>query len=128
MSTFVNRWFAVAVFALCGVILIEVALPLLVEPSREQGQTRYIVPRTADGQPDPQGVWQAMSPAAANIEPHAASTGVPAGLGVVEGGTIPYLPAALAKRNENFKNRGTMDPAAKCLLPGVPRVTYMGYP
>jgi len=47
---------------------------------------------------------------------------------VVEGGTIPYLPAALAKRQENFSKRVTADPELKCYLPGVPRATYMPFP
>jgi hypothetical protein len=54
--------------------------------------------------------------------------GVPAGQSVVEGGTIPYQPAALAKRKENFANRMTADPETKCYLPGVPRITYMPFP
>jgi hypothetical protein len=49
-------------------------------------------------------------------------------LGVVEGGEIPYLPAAAAKKKENFENRLTADPEIKCYLPGVPRATYMPYP
>ena len=38
------------------------------------------------------------------------------------------LPAALARRNENFANRKTADPESKCWLPGVPRITYMPFP
>jgi hypothetical protein len=49
-------------------------------------------------------------------------------MGVVVGGEIPYLPAALAKKKENFANRAKLDPEAKCYLPGVPRATYMPYP
>ena len=52
----------------------------------------------------------------------------PPGIGVVEGGEIPYLPAALAKKKENFANRLKLDPEVKCFLPGVPRATYMPYP
>jgi len=47
---------------------------------------------------------------------------------VVEGGEIPYLPAAAAKQKENYKNRMKLDPEVKCYLPGVPRATYMPYP
>ena len=53
---------------------------------------------------------------------------VPPGMGVVEGGEIPYLPAALAKRKENQEHWLTEDPEIKCFLPGVPRATYMPYP
>lgn len=86
------------------------------------------IPRTADGKPDLSGIWQTMNSAAWNVEDHGASLGVPAGQGVVEGGTIPYLPAALAKRNENYKNRATADPETQCYLLGVPRITYAGFP
>ena len=54
---------------------------------------------------------------------------MPAGQGVVEGGAIPYQPWALAKRQENFANRATLDPeTSAAILPGVPRITYMPYP
>jgi len=86
------------------------------------------IPRTSDGKPDLSGIWQAMTSAAWNVEDHTASPGVPAGQGVVEGGTIPYLPAALAKRNDNFAHRATADPEAKCYLLGVPRIMYAGFP
>jgi hypothetical protein len=49
-------------------------------------------------------------------------------MGVVEGNEIPYQPAALAKKRENFQNRETADPEAKCYLPGVPRLMYMPFP
>ena len=52
----------------------------------------------------------------------------PAGQSVVEGGDIPYLPAAAAKKKQNFANRRTLDPEAKCYLPGIPRANYMPYP
>ena len=45
------------------------------------------------------------------------------GLGVVEGGTIPYKPEALAHKKENQENWLTRDPEIKCYLPGVPRAT-----
>ena len=46
----------------------------------------------------------------------------------MEGNEIPYLPAALAKKNENYKNRATADPVSKCYLPGIPRIMYMPFP
>ncbi len=52
----------------------------------------------------------------------------PAGLGVVEGEGIPYLPAAVAKKKENAANWLKLDPEVKCYMPGVPRATYMPYP
>ena len=83
---------------------------------------------TASGKPDFSGVWQTLSPADWDIEPHHARKDAPAGLGVVEGGLIPYQPWALAKRNENFENREKLDPRNKCYMPGVPRITYTPLP
>jgi hypothetical protein len=116
-----------------GFTLVLVALPLIFTgaPAPAAGQaaaTTYTPPRTRDGHPDLQGVWQVLNAAAWNVEDHPAALGVPAGHGIVEGGVIPYQPAALAKRNENFANRATLDPETRCYLPGVPRITYMPHP
>src|SRR5262245_23261885 len=98
----------------------------------------YRAPRAADRQPNLGGIWQALNEAYWDIEGHAAAPGrvlalgaadaVAPGLGVVEGGAIPYLPEAAAKKKENFENRLTLDPEIKCYLPGVPRATYMPQP
>jgi hypothetical protein len=57
-----------------------------------------------------------------------AAYAVPPGLGIVDGGSLPYKPDALAKKKQNFDNRQSQDPEAKCYLPGVPRAMYMPYP
>jgi hypothetical protein len=107
----------------------------------------YKGPRTADGKPDLNGIWQAFTTANWDLQDHPASAGPkptavgiygaePAGLGVVEGGEIPYRPEMLAKKKENLENRLTADPhnrdigdpEAKCYMPGVPRATYMPFP
>ena len=110
-----------------------------VAQSPAEGQARsYRAPRTADGKPDLNGIWQAVNTANWNLEDHAARSGpvvamgalgaIPAGIGVVEGGEIPYQPAALARRQENAEDWLQRDPAVKCYLPGVPRATYMPFP
>jgi hypothetical protein len=113
------------------------ALQLCVMATASQAEA-YKAPRTADGNPDLNGIWQALNTANWDIQEHVARPGqvvalgavgaVPAGLGVVEGNEIPYLPAAAAKKKENFENRLTADPEIKCYLPGVPRAAYMPYP
>jgi hypothetical protein len=103
----------------------------LLLPSPAAGQARpapYSPPRTADGHPDLQGVWQVLNTAAWDVQAHSARLGVPAGRSVVEGDEIPYQPWALARKNENYEQRATLDPESKCLLSGVPRITYMPYP
>lgn len=104
------------------------------------GQTSnsYKAPRTKDGKPDLNGIWQALNTANWDLEAHASSQGpliqlgaaysVPPGFGVIEGDRIPYLPEALRKKKENFANRLKLDPEIKCYMPGVPRAVYMPYP
>jgi hypothetical protein len=88
----------------------------------------YRAPRTADGKPNLNGIWQVLSTANWDLLPHSAQDGVPAGQGVVEGDEIPYQPSALAKKKQNFEKRKTDDPLTKCFLPGVPRITYVPFP
>ena len=76
------------------------------------------LPRTSDGKPNLQGIWQVRGTAAADLQ----------GKGIVEGGEIPYQPWAAAKKIENFTRRQTADPLGKCYMPGVPRIMYMEYP
>src|SRR5207248_2530335 len=90
------------------------------------------VPRTADGKPDFEGIWQASSTAAADLQDHVARYNMLAGRSVVSvagGGTeIPYQPWAAAKKAENFQTRQKTDPLNQCYLPGTPRIMYMDFP
>ena len=97
------------------------------------------IPRTPDGKPDFSGIWQALTSAHWDIEPHIAAYGevperfgalsaVPAGLGIVEGGAIPYTEVARRQRDENKANALERDPLAKCFMPGVPRANYLPFP
>jgi hypothetical protein len=110
------------------------------------------IPRTRDGRPDLNGIWQALNTANYDLQAHAARPAmalrpgpvtpvpaapvlalgavgaVPAGVGVVEGDEIPYQPWAAAKKKENQDNWLARDPEIRCYLPGVPRATYMPYP
>jgi len=111
----------------------------------------YTAPRTADGKPDISGIWQAFVTANWDIQAHGAQPGphpellgawgaVPGGLGIVEGGEIPYRPEALAKKKENLEKRMTVkvtndphrydsgDPELQCYRAGVPRANYMPFP
>src|SRR5213594_5061210 len=88
----------------------------------------YRAPRTPDGKPDLNGIWQALNEANYDIELHMARPAmalrpgpygplpaaqvlalgavgaVPPGPGVVEGDEIPYQPWAAAKKKENQEN------------------------
>ena len=109
-------------------------------------------PRLPGGQPDLNGIWQALNEANFDLEAHTARPAmglragpygplptpkvlylsavgaVPGGMGVVEGGTIPYRPEALGIKAESQANWIDRDPEIKCYLPGVPRATYMPHP
>jgi hypothetical protein len=92
----------------------------------------------AQNHPSVDGIWQAANEAYWDIEAHPAAPGpvlqlgaaaaVAPGIGVVEGGPIPYKPEAAAQKKKNSENRLALDPETKCYLPGVPRATYMPYP
>ncbi len=135
-----------AVAAAAGALVAVTAITL-------SGQApAYRAPRTADGKPDFNGIWQANSEANYDLEAHMARPAlalragpygpvpaapvlalgavgaVPPGLGVVEGGPIPYKPEAAAKKKDNQEHWLERDPEIKCYLPGVPRATYMPQP
>ena len=120
---------AVTVAAVLGVAL----------PSAGQTPTGYSGPRTPDGKPNLNGIWQALNTANWDLQAHnakpsplpaalGAALAVPPGPGVVDGNEIPYQPAALKKKNENAANWLKLDPEVKCYMPGVPRATYMPHP
>jgi hypothetical protein len=112
----------------------------------------YHAPLGPGGKPDLNGIWQALNEANYDIEGHDARPAlalrpgpygpvpaapvlalgavgsVPPGLGVVEGGEIPYKPEALARKKQNQQDWLNRDPEIKCYLPGVPRANYMPYP
>ncbi|MCY3729843.1 MAG: hypothetical protein OXF98_00745 [Rhodospirillaceae bacterium] len=117
-----RRWFVRPIF---GLVTLWALAPV---PVVGQTDTPYEPPRTAEGHPDLQGIWQVLNTAAWDLEDHGASLGVPAGHGVVQGGAIPYQAWALEQKRENFEQRATRDPESRCFLPGVPRITYMPYP
>jgi hypothetical protein len=92
-----------------------------------------------NGNPNINGIWQAVNTAHWNVEAHSAEAledfwqlgaigAIPAGRSVVEGGTIPYLPAARAQRDANRAGWPDSDPEAKCFRAGIPRSTYLPYP
>jgi hypothetical protein len=102
------------------------------------GQTRER-PERIGGKPNLNGIWQALNTANWNLEGHSAEqieefwqlgslAAIPAGQSVVVGGTIPYLPAAEARRDENRAGWPAADPETKCYMPGIPRATYMPFP
>jgi hypothetical protein len=121
------------------IVALAASLALTFAVMTAGGQTQaYRAPRAADGKPNFNGIWQAVNEAYWDIEAHAAGPGpvlelgaahaVAGGLSIVDGGTIPYKPEALKKKQENSANRLKLDPEIKCYLPGVPRATYMPYP
>ena len=73
---------------------------------------QYHAPRTADGKPDLQGIWETRNAAAFDVSE------------IAEGREIPYLSAAL----EREQKADRVDPIAHCAMPGVPRISYLPFP
>ena len=115
--------------------------------------TDFEPPRLSNGNPDLNGIWQAIGSAHYDIEPHIARHAmalregpqgplpaaevvhlgavgaVPGNMGIiVGGGRIPYTTEARAIKEENHANWLDRDPEIKCYMPGVPRATYMPFP
>lgn len=125
---------SIRIFAAASVLLAATA-------AHAQNLTR---PATQSGHPNFNGIWQALNTAYWNLEGHSigsytkdpkefwqlgAIAVIPAGKSVLKGGgTIPYLPEALKKRDENRANWPQADPEAKCYMLGVPRVSYQNMP
>lgn len=107
------------------VLALAFAMNASAQPS---GGEHDSLPRDAGGHPDIHGIWQVLNTAVWNIEDHSPELGVPAGRSVVEGGRIPYREDAAEQRAQNFANRASEDPEAKCWMAGVPRSNYLPYP
>src|SRR5258705_6044397 len=86
---------------------VTLAVALLVTAVPSAQAPAYRAPRTADGKPNLNGIWQALNTADWDLQGHAAAKGpvaslgaafaVPPGLSVVDGAAVPYLPAAAGK-------------------------------
>jgi hypothetical protein len=130
-ATHVARRITIPAFLLASIAAIVVSATSAVigqaaaQPARPAAAG---VPRGADGKPDFSGIWETLSKANWNIEAHSASRTQPATIGAVDGGVLPYQPAALEKRKQNAAQRATADTEAKCFLPGVPRIMYEDHP
>ena len=89
--------------ARCVLAVLLLISGIQIQPAAQAGRTT--IPRTGDGRPNLQGIWQVRNRASYDLQDHVAGLGMPAGRGVVEGGEIPYQPWALKKKQENFAGR-----------------------
>jgi hypothetical protein len=121
-------------FGLCAILLAGIVAMLGVTAAAQtpKGTTSFTPGRLWDGKtPDFRGIWQVRDTAYVNIEGHRGEKGIAAARSIVvdpQNGKIPYKPEALARRQENYKNRATADPSLKCYQAGVPRATYLPTP
>jgi hypothetical protein len=72
------------------------------------------VPRTPDGKPDISGLWMPQQPFVVGSGP--------------EPGVVPFKPWAEELWKWRFDTFGRDDPAAYCIVGGVPRVNLIPYP
>jgi len=93
------------------------------------------VPRTADGKPDLNGLFEPDAGGANyGLDAHPASPGglTPPGRGIIvdpADGQLPHQPWARAEREaRNTPERGYDDPTAHCFVAGVPRSMYVPVP
>ena len=150
--------FAVVGLAMAGPVQAQTAAkpaaakPMAAKPAAAKAPAYRAARLPGTTHPDLNGVWQVMNQAGWDIEPHAARAAlqlrpgtfvpvpakdvlalgavgsVPAGLGIVEGGAVPYTAEAKKQRDENKADWIHRDPEIKCYLPGVPRANYMSLP
>ncbi|MGE4653379.1 MAG: hypothetical protein AAEJ53_21030 [Myxococcota bacterium] len=133
-------------------VLVLLAILILPVPSGSEEKAGSVATPREAGKPDLNGTWQAFNRANFDLEHHPARAAmalregphgplpakqvvalgavaaVPAGLGVVVGGEIPYQPWAKTQRDKNRAEWLSSDPEIKCYLPGIPRATYLPYP
>src|SRR5206468_356855 len=123
-------------------ILLIVSVPQAQQRGQapQVGQVQLDRPARIGGRPNFNGIWQALNAANWNLEAHSAEAldefwrlgaigSIPAGPSMIRGGgTIPYLPEALKKRNDNRAKWPSADPEAKCDMLGIPRATYHTFP
>ena len=152
-----SRFRDLVIVAVTAAVTAAVIIAFFVgRPDPAQAPAAYLAPRLPGTEhPNLSGIWQALNTANENLEGQVAQAarvlhpgagpgyspvpaapvlalgaigGIPGGLSVVEGGEIPYQPGAAAERKENFENALVRDPEVQCMLPGVPRATYLPYP
>jgi hypothetical protein len=127
-----------------------VPVPAAAQTSPSATKKTWTPPRTADGQPDIQGNWQTQGGGlTVSLEKNGVTlleadkvsfsdTARPSSrtspIGIVDpaDGKIPLQPWAAAKRKEiadNYRdpkgNLAYIDPSARCLAAGVPRINYV---
>ena len=102
-----RAWLAKS-FLTVAAVAAAFALALVPGVTEAQQAKAYKAPRMKSGKPNLNGIYQANNAANWNIEPHGAGMpvepklgamfAIPPGLGVVDGGEIPYTAEAKAKR------------------------------
>ena len=85
-------------------------------PRREDGSVdlEAPVPRSGNGKPDISGLWMPQQPVVAGAGP--------------EPGVVPFKPWAEELWKWRYDTFGRDDPAAYCVVGGVPRVNLIPYP
>lgn len=145
------KHFAISTSVVAALVAVVLAVPpAAAQPSPSRaGNDTWRPARTADGQPDIQGMWQTQGGSlTVSLEREAVTLldsdrvsysdvgrrpSTTGRIGIVEpaDGKLPLQPWAAARRQEiaaNYRdpkgNLAYMDPSARCVAAGVPRVNY----
>jgi hypothetical protein len=102
----------------------------LIASSSLFGQAKpYTPPRTPEGLPDFEGIWQPQqNNAMFSVLPHKPGflLGTGSTTGIVEGGVLPYRPEAVAKVKYRLDHM-EMDPTGHCHYEGIPHAMYFPF-
>ena len=109
MRSIVSKFPKTSGCATAAVVLVAAACVWTEEATaRQTGDAAgATIPRTADGRPDFQGIWQVRNRASYNLEDHAAGYGMPPGRSVVDGGEFPIW---RTQSNKGTRTSGTGKP------------------
>jgi hypothetical protein len=118
--------------AACATVVASLSFHALAQSTVSATMTRQ-VPRAADGKPDLSGIWiatGALRLMAGEAEANAirqadAAAGRPA---PPRTEPPPYKPEAEKRRQYYLNRRGIDDPMARCLISGVPRISFRPLP
>ena len=132
MSKHLGHKHRVVLIAALAIVVSWVSIPSRAQTGSASGAKPRPVPRAADGKPDLSGVWiatGALRLMAGEAEANAVrQADIAAGRPAPRTEPAPYTPEAAKRRQSYLDRRGIDDPMARCLISGVPRISFRPLP